>query len=510
MTSIDWSARAKGADLRIRNFIDGQYRESYSADGETIRKHAARDGSLLYTFNAGCAEDVNQAVASAKAAYEDGRWRHLPIWKRKNILHKLADLVGEHKEELALYESLDVGKPITKALQGDIGSAQFSFRDSGINAERILSPSGVDGSTFGYHLRKPIGVVGAIVGWNFPLSLAAGKVGPALAMGNSIVVKPSEFSSLSAGRLAALAIEAGIPPGVFNVVHGAGHTVGSALAHHPDVNLVTFTGSSETGKRIMVAAGQSNMKRMMLECGGKSPYMVFEDCPSDLDAIAADVVGKAFPNQGALCVAGSRVLIHDSLKDKLLPKILALTANITPQDPLDPDSSFGAMINEAHMNKVLAYIDSGEKEGATLLCGGQRVHLDVGDSIGKDTAESGGYYIAPTIFDKVNPQQKIAQEEIFGPVLCVLTFKDEAEAIALANNTCYGLAAYAATENLGRAHRLVQQLDAGLVIIKGSNETLGCSVPLGMEGHKQSGFGMEGGQDWLLSYSVTTTADLLI
>ena len=510
MTAVNWSARAKDADLRIRNFIEGEYRESHRADGETINKHAARDGSLLYTFSAGSAEDVDQAVASAKAAYEDGCWRKFPAWKRKNILNKLADLVGEHREELALYESLDVGKPITKALQGDIGSVQFSLRESAIGAQRILSPSGVDGTTFGYQLRKPVGVVGAIVGWNFPLSLAAGKIGPALAMGNSIVVKPSEFSSLSASRLAALAIEAGVPPGVFNVVHGAGNTVGSAIAHHADVDLLTFTGSSATGKQIMLAAGQSNMKRVMLECGGKSPYIVFEDCPADLDAIAADVVANAFPNQGALCVAGSRVLIQENIKDKLLPKILALTAKITPQDPLDPNTSFGALINEAHMNKVLAYIDSGQEEGATLLCGGQRVHLDVGDSIGKDTAESGGYYIAPTIFDKVNPQQKIAQEEIFGPVLCVLTFKDEAEAIALANNTCYGLAAYAATENLGRAHRLVQQLDAGLVSIKGTSEAVGCGVPIGVEGHKQSGFGMEGGLDWLLAYSVTTSAELLI
>ena len=519
MTKINWPIRARDLDLRIRNVIDGRYVENQNetqampvqnnlpSDNQVITKHSPRDGRLLYTLAAGTEADINQAVANAKDSFEDGRWRKRPVGERKAILEKLADLVEANREELALYESLDVGKPISKALQQDIPRTIATLRHNAEGATQLLSSAGMDGTTFAYQLRKPVGVVGAIIGWNFPLRLASSKVGPALAMGNSLVLKPSEYSSLSASRLAALALEAGVPPGVFNVVHGAGTTVGVALAHHPDINLLTFTGSSATGKQIMIAAGQSNMKRLMLECGGKSPYLVFDDCPDDLDAIAADIVATAFPNQGALCVAGSRVLIQDSIKDKLLPKILEQAAKITPQDPLNPSTTFGAIINEEHLNKVLAYIESAQQEGAQLLCGGKRVHVDIQDSEG---GESAGSYIEPTIFDQVKPQQTIAQEEIFGPVLCVFTFKDEAEAVALANNTCFGLAAYVATENLSRAHRLVQTLDAGAVIVIGTSGSPSGGINIGAEGHKESGFGFEGGIDGLASYTVTTSAHMLI
>ena len=507
MSTINWPMRARDTNLRIRNFINGDYVEMQPVGGSNvpfITKYSPRDGSLLYSFSAGTKADINQAVASSKISFDDGRWRHKTVRERRTILEKLADLVAENREEFALYESLDVGKPITNALQADIGSTIARLKNNADGATRLLSPCGADGTTFSYQLRKPIGVVGAIIGWNFPLSLAASKVGPALAMGNSLVLKPSEFSSLSASRLAELAIEAGVPPGVFNVVHGAGTTVGKALAYHRDVNLLTFTGSSATGKQIMIAAGHSNMKRLMLECGGKSPYLVFDDCPDDIDVIAADIVAKAFPNQGALCIAGSRLLIQENIKDKLLPKILEHTARITPQDPLNPDTSFGAIINEAHLNKVLAYIDRGIKEGATLIHGGNRVQVNTDDS------ENDGYYLEPTIFDNVAPQQAIAQEEIFGPVLTVFTFKTEAEAIALANNSHYGLAAYVATTDLGRAHRMIQNIDAGGVIIKGTSSPSSGGVSIGMEGHRESGFGFEGGLEGLASYTVSTGADILL
>ena len=496
MNEIDWRQRAADTSLEVRNFINGNVTD---CTGELIEKHSARDGKRLYQFGSGDAELVNAAVASARQAFNDGRWSRLPNQERKAVLLKLADLVESDRETLALYESLDVGKPITHALYDDMARVVHNLRGSAEKMDQVLSPSASDGGLFAYQQRKPVGVVGGIIGWNFPLTLAASKVGPALAMGNSLVLKPSEFTSLSAWRLAELAIEAGVPPGVFNVVNGAGKTVGDALARHPDVDLLTFVGSSATGKQMMVSAGQSNMKRLILECGGKSPYLIFDDCPDDLDALAADIVATAFPNQGALCVAGSRVLLQDSIKDQLLPKILEQAQQLVPADPLDANTAFGAIINEAHLNKVLAYIEAGKQCGATLLCGGKQVH-----------PVSGGYYIEPTIFEGVPPDARIAQEEIFGPVLSIMTFASEEEAIELANSTCYGLAAYVATENLSRAQRLGQRLNAGSIGIVGTNTLAPGFIELGIEGQKQSGFGTEGGVQGLQAYSVTSTVQQFI
>ena len=496
MTTHNWHARAKAADLSIRNFIDGQYEDT--AGNNIISKHSPRDGELLYSFRDGDSSLVNRAVVNARQAFEDGRWSELPAQQRKSVLQKLADLIEVHKEEFALYESLDVGKPIVNALNADIPRSASRIRGAAEGAVQLLSPSGMDVSNFAYQLRKPVGVVAAIIGWNFPLSLATTKVGPALAMGNSLVLKPSEFTSLSASRLAELAIEAGVPPGVLNVVHGSGVAVGDALARHPDIDLLGFIGSSATGKKLMQAAGQSNMKRLILECGGKSPYIVFDDCPDDLDAIAANIVSTAFTNQGAVCVAGTRVLIQKSLKEKLLPKIVARTKKLIPQDPLESSSTFGALVNEAHMQKVLGYIESGKQEGANLILGGKRV-----------LEASGGYYVEPTIFDNVDPQQKIAQEEIFGPVLSVFSFKDEEDAIKLANNTCFGLAAYAATENLGRAQRLGKKLNAGMVMIRGTSTPSGGGVNISIEGQRESGFGPMGGLAGLAAYTVSSAVHLL-
>lgn len=504
MSTIDWQKKARELTLRVRNFVDGKYLEDHeNGFSSTIcySKLSPRDGSLIYRLGPGEQAEVNHAVESAKDAFNDGRWRNLSIIGRKSVLFKLADLVEENKEELALYECLDVGKPISNALTDDISRTCSALVKSAAGASHLYGPSMTDGATLGLQVRQPVGVVGGIIGWNFPLALAATKVGPALAMGNSLVLKPSESSSLSASRLAELAVQAGVPPGVFNVIHGVGETVGASLARHTDVDLLTFTGSSAIGKEVLVASGQSNMKRVILECGGKSPYIVFDDCIEDLDSIAADIVDMAFPNQGALCVSGSRLLIQESLKDKLLPKILDLATMIKPGDPLNADTRFGAIINSNHLERTLEYIKRGELEGAKCLLGGRKVNL------GGECQD--GYYLEPTIFDGVRPKHSIAQEEIFGPVLSILTFKDEADAVRIANSTCYGLAAYVSTTNLARSMRMTQHLNVGKVVIMGTSVPSESNIGFGLEGHKQSGIGHEGGLLGLSAYTLNTAAYFL-
>lgn len=502
MTDTPWPQRANTTDLSVNNFINGNTTEITGENSHLIAKHSPRDGAFLYSFPEGTAADVDCAVANAREAFKDGRWSKLPLHQRAAALNKLADLLEENRERFALYESLDVGKPISNALNADIPITTGNLRSAAANAALVMGPSGADQGHFAYLRRKPIGVVAGIAGWNFPLGLAAGKMAPALIMGNTIVLKPSEFTSLSAQHLAALAIEAGIPPGVFNVVHGAGHTVGDALAKHPDVGLLSFVGSSTTGKRIMQSAGQSNMKRLILECGGKSPFIVFDDCPADLDALAATVVGLAFPNQGALCVAGTRLLLQNNMRDKLLPLIVEKAEAIRAADPLNADTTFGALVNEAHMNKVLGYIDSGINQGAELLCGGRRVTPH------DDKTLEGGFYIEPTIFDQVKPEAKIAREEIFGPVLSILGFEDEAEAIHLANDSNFGLAAYAATTDLGRAQRLGEAINAGSLQVFGSLQSAGDWVNVPNEKQGESGFGYFGGVEGLAAYTTSTTVRL--
>lgn len=497
MTEINWVQRAETVTLQVRNFIDGEYRECRGKD--TLAKHSGRDGRLLYELPSGEEQEVEDAVANAKAAFEDGRWSRLPVQQRKKILFTLADLIETHAEELALNECLDVGKPIANALGQDVPAAAATIRSNAEGADKLYSNVYTDGPAPNmiYQLRKPVGVVGGIIGWNFPLGLATTKVGPALAMGNSLVLKPSEFTSLSAGRLAELAVEAGVPPGVFNVVHGSGAIAGHILAHHPDVNLLTFTGSSSTGKQMMIAAGQSNMKRLMLECGGKSPFIIFDDCSDNLDFIVQDAVWTAFQNQGEVCAAGTRLLIQESIKDKIMPKLLEQAAAIKPQDPLDPNTNFGALLNEPHTDKVLGYIANGKQEGAKLILGGNRVR-----------EETGGCYVEPTIFTEVDPKQRIAQEEIFGPVLSVFSFRDETEAIKLANDSTFGLGSNVCTTNIGRAQRLALALNAGVIGILGGETLSPGGVDIGAEGHKQSGFGAEHGMAGLASYSVSSSVYL--
>lgn len=509
MTPINWQQRARETNLSVRNFIGGKYLEG---EGETtITKQSPRDGKLLYAFQSDDGTSVDKAVAVARQSFEDGSWREMPFEKRKAALWKLAELIEANKEEFALYECLDVGKPISKALNIDIPLVVSSLKQSAEGADKLLSAAIADGGRFAYQHRKPVGVVGGIFGWNYPMTLAASTLGPALAMGNSLVIKPSEFTSLSTGRLAELALEAGVPEGVFNVIHGKGSTTGAALARHRDIDLLSFVGSSATGKQMMIAAGESNMKRLLLECGGKSPYLVFEDCLDFLDSVAENIVSKAFANQGALCVAATRVLIHESIKDKLLPIILEKTAQIAPQDPLNPATTFGAIINQSHLEKILSYIETGKQQGANAVFEGRQIELQGAASISEGGVFN-GYYLQPTVFDNVNPEHQIAREEIFGPVLCVFTFQNEDEAIALANNSRYGLAAYAATESMALVQKLGQNLSVGSLEILNASRLAAArsgsdieieNVPI--EPHKQSGFGYIGGLEGLSAYSNSTT-----
>ena len=494
MSDINWHERAANTVFKVRNFIDGEYRDCVGSG--TIEKFAPNNGKLLYCFANGDGSEVDQAVACAKRSYKAGVWSKLSIGERKAVISKLADLVEDNKETFALYESLDVGKPIMNALYDDLARTVSGLRSAVDCVDKIMGACGTDAGSLVYQSRTEIGVVAGIAGWNFPLTLAAGKIGPALITGNSIVLKPSEFTSLSASLLADLATQAGVPAGVVNVVHG-GPTVGDALARHMDVDMLSFVGSSATGKLLMKAAGESNMKRLNLECGGKSPFIVYDDCEEYLDAVAANVVSTAFPNQGALCVAGTRLLVQDSIRDKLMPKILEHAAAIQPKDPLDPECAFGAMMNEAHMNKVLGYIESGKADGANLIFGGKQI-----------LKETGGFYVEPTIFDGVKPSDKISQEEIFGPVLSVLSFKDEAEAVEIANGTCFGLAAYVATQNLGRAQRMGRDLKAGMVQIFGTDAVTGGGISVSIEGQKQSGYGFAGGVAGLTAYTYSSTVFL--
>ena len=472
---VEWEHRASILAIEGRAFVHGEY--APAADGATFDCLSPIDGRVLAQVASCDAADAERAVADARATFDSGVWSRLAPTKRKAVMLRFAGLLDAHREELALLETLDMGKPIGDALAVDVPAAARCLRWCGEAIDKIYDEvAPTPHNELGLVTREPIGVVAAIVPWNFPLLMACWKLGPALASGNSVVLKPSEKSPLTAIRIARLAVEAGIPPGVLNVLPGYGHTVGKALALHMDVDTLVFTGSTRTAKQLMIYAGESNMKRVWLEAGGKSPNIVFADAP-DLRAAARAAAGAICFNQGEVCTAGSRLLVEASIKDAFVELLLEEMQTWQPGHPLDPATNVGALVDEQQLNTVLGYIAAGHAEGARLRCGGGRV-----------LAETGGVFVAPTVFDGVSNAMKIAREEIFGPVLSVISFDSAEQAIAIANDTPYGLAAAIWTANLSRAHLTAKALRAGSVWI---NQYDGGDMTAPFGGFKQSGNGRD-------------------
>jgi 4-guanidinobutyraldehyde dehydrogenase / NAD-dependent aldehyde dehydrogenase len=472
---IDWHLRAKALKIDGRAVINGK--RVNASDGAIFECFSPIDSRKLADVASCKSADVDLAVAAARAAFNSRVWAGKSPKERKQIMIKFADLIMANREELALLETLDMGKPITASLNVDVNSAANSLRWFGEAIDKVydeIAPTA--DNTLAMITREPIGVVGAIVPWNYPMLMACWKIAPALASGNSVVLKPSEKSPLSALKIADIALEAGIPAGVLNVLPGFGAETGSPLALHMDVDCIAFTGSTGVGKKIQIMAGQSNLKRAWCELGGKSPNIVFADC-KDLNRAAEASAGSIFYNQGESCNAPSRLLVERSIKDKLVQKILAELKNYQPGDPLDEATNMGAMVDCGQMQNVLKYIESGRLEGASLLAGGAQVK-----------AESGGFYISPTVFDNVTNDMKIAAEEIFGPVLSIITFDTVDEAINIANDTEYGLAAAVWTQDITRAHMVAKRLRAGTVHVNSYDED-DITVPFG--GYKQSGNGRD-------------------
>ena len=406
--------------VRTRAFINGEFIDA--ADAATFDSLAPASGEVVAKVAACSAIDVERAVAAARAAFDDGTWSRLAPSERKAVLLRLAELIESHADELAAVESADAGKPITDCRTFDLPDVLNTIRWYAEAIDKVfgkVSPTGP--GHLGLIVREPVGVVGAVLPWNFPAAMLAWKIGPALAAGNSVVVKPPELASLSTLRIAELAAEAGIPDGVFNVVPGIGEVTGRAVGLHPDVDMVTFTGSTEVGREFLRYAADSNLKNIVLECGGKSPQIVMADCRDQLDLIAADLAQAAFWNAGQNCSAGSRILADASIKDELVAKLAQQACDLVVGDPSDEATVMGPLIEPDAMDRVLRYISQAASDGAAIAAGGSRLF-----------EESGGWYVGATVLDNVSPAMSVAREEIFGPVVSVLSFASEAEAADLA------------------------------------------------------------------------------
>jgi gamma-glutamyl-gamma-aminobutyraldehyde dehydrogenase len=472
---IDWHARAAALRPDGRALIEGE--RVAAVDGQTFGCVSPIDGHTLTQVARGRGPDVERAVAGARRAFEDRRWSGQAPSGRKKILQKFAELLLAAREELALLETLDMGKPVRYSLSVDVAAAA---RCIGWYAEAVdkiydeIAPTRDE--ALALIRREPMGVIGAIVPWNYPMIMAAWKIAPALAAGNSVVLKPSEKSPLTALRMGELALQAGLPPGVLNVVPGFGGEAGEALALHPEVDAISFTGSTRVGRRMLEYAGRSNLKRVFNELGGKSANIVFSDF-RDLDRAAATCAASMFFNQGESCNAPSRLLVQASIADDFVARVVARAPAYAPADPLAPDTVMGALVDETQLATVLGYIEAGRREGARCLTGGERVRAD-----------TGGFYVAPTVFDRVHNRMQIAREEIFGPVLSVIRFDSEDEALAIANDSSYGLQAGVWSSDLNRAHRVARRLRAGTVHVNQYDED-DLTVPFG--GYKQSGNGRD-------------------
>jgi len=476
LSARDWHARADALQPEGRNFIDGDF--VGAADGGTFENVNPATAAVIAEVARSGKADVDRAVTSSLKAFRSGVWSRMAPRDRMNVMYRYAQLLEAHADEFALLDVLDMGKPVKDMLEADIPMSVECFQYFGEAIDKIEGQvTNTASDALHYILRQPLGVVGCIVPWNYPLMMAAWKVAPALAAGNSVVLKPAEQSPLSAGLMARLFIEAGGPPGVFNVVQGYGEEAGEALALHHDVAKIGFTGSIEIGKQMMIYAGQSNMKRVTTECGGKTPQIVMGDY-DDLDRAVEYAVNGIFGNQGEVCNAGSRLLVDRRIADDFSQRFTALAQqSFTAGDPLDPATTLGSLVNSAQQTRVLDYIDIGRKEGAQVAMGG-----------GVPEQWTGGAYVEPTLFTGVNNDMRIAREEIFGPVGAVIPFDTPQEAVAIANDSIYGLAAGIWTRDVGLAHRMARDVEAGVIWVNCFDHG-DMTQPWG--GYKQSGNGRD-------------------
>ncbi|MFU8780814.1 MAG: aldehyde dehydrogenase [Kiritimatiellia bacterium] len=468
----DYTARAAALDLPSCAFINGKYMPAKS--GKTFATINPATGDVLTQISACGSEDVDLAVEKARKAFDQGVWSRLHPSERKAIMIQWVKLIKRNRFELATMESLDSGKPIRDCVSQDIPETVNCLAWYAEAADKLygqISPT--TDEALGLIVREPAGVVACVLPWNFPMLMLAWKAGPALAAGNSVIVKPAEQTSMTALRLAELAEEAGIPAGVFNVVPGLGEEAGAAIGKHMDIDVVSFTGSTEVGRMFMKYAAESNLKRVVLECGGKNPAVVLSDA-ENLDSVAEYVVYAVFWNMGENCTSNSRLIVHASVKDALMEKVMEKVKDWRTGNPLDPANALGAIVSQTQFDQIMGYIKGAQKEGAKLILGGEALKL------GK------GLFIPPTIFDDVKPDMAIARDEIFGPVLAVMTVGSDEEAIVLANATCYGLQASVFTSNVKKALRAGRDLKAGTVSVNCYSEG-DITTPFG--GYKLSGFG---------------------
>ena len=445
-------------------------------------------GELLGAVPDFDAEDVDRAVATARASFQDKTWRGLDASKRERILWNIGDLLLQHRDELARLVSQETGKTLREAAGADVAPAADCFHYYAGWVRKLYGETiPVDGPYLNYTLREPVGVVGAIVPWNFPLQTAAWKVAPALACGCSVILKPSELTPLNALRFAEICLEAGLPDGALTVVTGYGPTAGEALALHEDVDKISFTGSIATARKLLQNSAVSNLKRLSLELGGKSPNIVFPD--ADFDAAVRAALWGIFGNKGEMCTAASRLLLHEDIYDRFIEELAARARKLRLGNPLDPATQMGPQISARQMDRILDYIEIGKQEGARMVCGGER-----------DTAgdKAHGYFVKPTIFADVTPAMRIATDEIFGPVLCAIRFRDAEEAIRIATSTTSGLASAVWTRDIKLAHRVAAEIKAGSVWINTYN-AFDSASPFG--GYKQSGFGRDLGSYALDQYT---------
>lgn len=473
--------------METRLFIGGEWVEARS--GRRFEVISPVTGERMAEVAEAGAEDVDAAVKSARGAFRDAAWARMDPSKRERLLWAIADGIEKRADELAKLDAMNNGKTYREA-RGEGASSADIFRYYAGWVRKIHGETiPVDGGDFVYTLREPAGVCGQIIPWNYPLLMAAWKIAPAIACGCTVVLKPSEWTPLSALVLADICREAGVPAGVINVVPGFGETAGAALSRHPDVDKLAFTGSIETARHLLRASADSNLKKISLELGGKSPLVVLPD--ADLDDVAKAAFWGIFANKGEVCAASSRLLAHRAVKPQLVEKLGEMARKMKVGDPMDPATRMGAIASRAQLEKVLGYIEAGKKEGAKLVAGGER---DV------EGAKAKGFYVKPTVFDEVRPEMSIAREEIFGPVLSVLSFDDDAAGVELANATTYGLVAAVFTRDIARAHRIARDLQAGVVSI---NRWTGFDAAAPFGGYKQSGWGREMGAHALELYTQT-------